>query len=1228
MFLFNFCFTANAQGEYNNWCFGPGTWMDFNSGAPVLKTCSINSVNSASSISDKYGNLLFYGDSDSIWNKNHTTLPNSENLIITGASQFINFLPFPCNDSLYYVIHSGSVFANPYEPNIYYSVINKNLNNGTGGFVVQNVIIDSNIVQGLAMARHANNKDYWIVYQMADTNIYHARQIGNSGIGPIISSQGGANKFINNGLIKLSSDASHFVNCNRFEGKIEHFDFDNSTGHLSNAVVFSPPSSLSYSFPYSSQFSQDLSKLYVTGDDYIVQYYFSLSSITAVANSGVVIINNPGALGSGFFDIVLGIDSKLYISRGSNNHPLGVIDNPNGLGMSCNFINSGFNTGNISGAGFPTILPNLFVHREVLTDSLFCQYDTINLYLSDTNFIDSLVWIFGDTASGVLNTSTEVVPLHVFNEYGLYPIEVIIYSGCSTDTINDTIRINPTPIANLGNDTILCEGDSMQLQFNDTSFNYLWSTGDSSMQIQILDSDTFSIAISSICGTDYDTIVIDSLIPALVHLPPDTLMCDNDSLFLDATIQSGTYLWSSGSTDSTIYINSAGTIWVTSTNFCGSSTDTIITTYTHTPSFDLGIDTALCVGDTLILNAYDTLGDYLWSSGDTFALDTITTSGIYGVTTTNVCGAFSDTLQAWFLDAPVVNVGNDTVICLGDSIALSDTSLFASIAWNTGDTLDTLWVNTAGTYQLTVTNKCGATADTIVVQTDTVPVVNLGNDTLICQGASVALSAEFSRANYTWSTGSTDSAIIANVEDIYWATASNFCGYETDSVYIDVDSVLVVDLGPDTILCLGDQSKLYSNVIGDSYLWNTGTTLDSLVVIYQDTYSLDVTNTCGTFSDTIAVYYDNSPITNLGPDSTYCLNSLVDLNAYWSRASYLWSTSEITPDITANFSGNYSVQVANLCGYDGDTVNIQYDVPIDFNLGVDTLLCEGDRFLLAAPAHNASWVWNTTATDSTLMVNQAGTYSVTATNVCGDFSDAISIRLETVPEVNPQVTDTAFCEGNTYTVNVVQNNATFILWLDGTTGYIQEFDSAGFYSYGLMNVCGVTSDTFELEIQYPADADLGNDTIICYGEQIIKGFNYPNHTYQWHNGLTDSIRYITEPGLYGVTIFTPVGCESYDDLEVASCEAQLFIPNAFTPQSGDDLNNTFTIKGEGIRKFRIVIYDRWGSEVFQSQDQQQSWDGTINGEPAATGVYSYKVWYNTGQSSESVSKIGVVNLLR
>ncbi|MFT6323726.1 MAG: hypothetical protein ACJAWO_001281 [Halieaceae bacterium] len=208
--------------------------MDFNSGAPILKTCSINSVNSASTISDKNGNLLFYGDSDSVWNKNHSVIPNSGNLFVAGANQFINFLPFPCNDSLFYIIHSGVAPSNTSILNIYYSVINIHANGGLGAITIQNVIIDSNIIIATAMARHANNKDYWIVYQMSDTNIYHARQISSSGIGPVVVSQGGSNKYYDRGLIKLSPHASHFVNCNTIGNTIDYFDFDNNSGLLPN----------------------------------------------------------------------------------------------------------------------------------------------------------------------------------------------------------------------------------------------------------------------------------------------------------------------------------------------------------------------------------------------------------------------------------------------------------------------------------------------------------------------------------------------------------------------------------------------------------------------------------------------------------------------------------------------------------------------------------------------------------------------------------------------------------------------------------------------------------------------------------------------------------------------------------------------------------------------------------------------------------------------------------
>jgi gliding motility-associated-like protein len=252
---------------------------------------------------------------------------------------------------------------------------------------------------------------------------------------------------------------------------------------------------------------------------------------------------------------------------------------------------------------------------------------------------------------------------------------------------------------------------------------------------------------------------------------------------------------------------------------------------------------------------------------------------------------------------------------------------------------------------------------------------------------------------------------------------------------------------------------------------------------------------------------------------------------------------------------------------------------------------------------------------------------VTAQNVCGAFADSLLLQVALPPVIDSQIADTTFCPGNVYQVSVNQNNAEAIVWMDSTNTWQHDFDSTGTYFYHLSNFCGTTSDSFMLTIEQPANAFLGNDTLICYGEQIVKEFHYPNHQFEWTNGSTDSLLIITEPGMYGVTIYTPHNCVSSDELEVVSCNTQLFIPNAFSPNN-DGHNEIFLATGVGIKAFRMVVYNRWGQEVFQTNDITQGWNGVIRQQPAAADVYTYKVWYNTGHSSQSVTKTGTVTLVR
>ena len=68
----------------------------------------------------------------------------------------------------------------------------------------------------------------------------------------------------------------------------------------------------------------------------------------------------------------------------------------------------------------------------------------------------------------------------------------------------------------------------------------------------------------------------------------------------------------------------------------------------------------------------------------------------------------------------------------------------------------------------------------------------------------------------------------------------------------------------------------------------------------------------------------------------------------------------------------------------------------------------------------------------------------------------------------------------------------------------------------------------------------------------------------------------------------------------------LYIPNTFTP-NGDGINDTFGISGEAIKEFNMIIYNRWGDQVFSSNNTNTRWDGTFQGKKVSSGTYVYKV---------------------
>lgn len=91
-------------------------------------------------------------------------------------------------------------------------------------------------------------------------------------------------------------------------------------------------------------------------------------------------------------------------------------------------------------------------------------------------------------------------------------------------------------------------------------------------------------------------------------------------------------------------------------------------------------------------------------------------------------------------------------------------------------------------------------------------------------------------------------------------------------------------------------------------------------------------------------------------------------------------------------------------------------------------------------------------------------------------------------------------------------------------------------------------------------------------------------------------------------------------------ELYMYVPNAFTPNE-DGLNDSFGALGYGVKDYHLVIYNRWGQLIFESNRQDYQWDGTYHGYKAPIGSYVYSI-DSTGYYHDSFHKEGTVSIVK
>ncbi len=227
---------------------------------------------------------------------------------------------------------------------------------------------------------------------------------------------------------------------------------------------------------------------------------------------------------------------------------------------------------------------------------------------------------------------------------------------------------------------------------------------------------------------------------------------------------------------------------------------------------------------------------------------------------------YIDDVSVTPIGAPVPFLGVDTLICKSQTPFMLNAPMgYDSYLWSNGSTTSDIAVTDSGSYWVKcIMNGCGELSDTIHIGFFNTPTLNLLGDTIICKGSSISLTGQSGFSSYLWSNADTIQTIQVSDAGLYILQASDFCGLQTDSVRVLVDSLpeIVIDLGVDTTVCpngVYNPITLYPSQLMPNYLWNTGEESAQITVDKKGSYWMKSVYYCGTiYSDTIFV--DSCPL--------------------------------------------------------------------------------------------------------------------------------------------------------------------------------------------------------------------------------------------------------------------------------------------------------------------------------------------------------------------------------
>lgn len=810
-----------------------------------------------------------------------------------------------------------------------------------------------------------------------------------------------------------------------------------------------------------------------------------------------------------------------------------------------------------------------------------------NQYLWSTGETDSIIKI--DTA-------------------GTYYIDITNSQGCTT---RETFEVQETKAKSpvIDSNMILCTGDTLWIDLGFTFKSYTWNGVPTGNIFPIISQGTYNVEVEDDSGCKATgKVEVTETSAAAIEIKGDTLVCPQleNPLAVSSTSlgQIQSFEWSDGQQGNPIKTIGGGTFSVITTDINGCrAKDSIVVSEKAVPMIDFIGNPYFCPGDsTQITIIASSSVNLLWPhNGDTSSRIFLNQARTYEVQVVeNISGgcSFKKTINIEEKPTPTFEILGDKGICPGSFTQLTTDSPFPKYLWSNGDSTPSIQLDSAGLYELTITDTFGCQAtDTFSIFNYPAPNFNAIGPSQVCREEEFVFSLDQIFPSIVWNdtfyseffTGIGGGTLKVTVID------SNQC---KDSLSIAVQEFPIPDasIQGDTFFCSGSSVTLFPQVSHPQYLWGDGTNLDSAVISQDGWFTLEVKDINGCAGrDSIFIQKIATPIADAGPDQLItCTDSLVVLKANTlinkSDVVYIWSGAPFLnvfpppmgPTLTVTRPSNYAlfaIDTVYNCVSPFDVVRVS-DVRYTPNAVIDnpdTITCTTPEIILNGGNSDIAKYFNYDWFDANknkiggpnllqLPVNQPGKYTLKLTDVrygCTNFYEVDVVANKYLP---------GFSAGPDQWLNCRDQDAILKGRIDSFFTALDYFwtDSIGdtiayqnskiepivdYPSYFILNLtnsengCTATDTTrLSLSVEFPT-ADAGPDqSLACNVNEVVIGSTAPNPDplwiYRWTtsgSGFTSFSRnvQVRDSGFYYLEVTNSFNfCKDFDTVYVGQIQNQ------------------------------------------------------------------------------------------